>query len=599
MKKVRLSSIGQFVFVLLMIVVTIITFVDNHNSVAPTSLDVVFSGEYKIGDGQWHKITPQSRIPALQGDVTLRGVFEAVTPDGENIGSLREGWSVLFNLDHLGGQMYIGGECVHSFDSENEKIGSFTCGENISAYRITGKESYGIEIILKNPHKFGNSDAVNTFLDSLSIYSPETEKALVSQGNSERTSGYITIFLSLVLFGIALFSTLLHIPYSKTLWQTAATIFFAGGHTVMSAPYISLWSNNTQFNTYSVQLCSFMYMFFTMCIVADTLSVKNKRICGTAIAVTSTAFCALLALSFIDIILPYDVCAYSAPFIAISGIILIVCCITEFKKSSAKRKILIVGEILVPASFVADMAGMAAGLWQDNLVSRIVFVPVFVCALIYALRFIPKSLFAAMREKELQQQLQESRIAIMMSQIQPHFLYNVLNTIYHLCGKDDSTAKTVISNFSDYLRNNLDSLDKKDLIPFSTELNHVKTYLDIEKVRFGDELEIEYDINAKDFFLPVMTIQPLVENAVKHGISKKRGGGKLTVFSAEKPDCYEIIVTDTGKGFDADNYSDNNSHIGINNVKQRLSNACGATLNITSECSIGTTAVVCIPKKEN
>jgi sensor histidine kinase YesM len=204
-----------------------------------------------------------------------------------------------------------------------------------------------------------------------------------------------------------------------------------------------------------------------------------------------------------------------------------------------------------------------------------------------------------MREKELQRQLQESRIAIMMSQIQPHFLYNVLNTIYHLCGKDDNTAKTVISDFSDYLRNNLDSLERKGLVPFSTEHNHVKTYLDIEKIRFGDELEIVYDIKAKDFFLPVMTIQPLVENAVKHGISKKRGGGRLTVSTVEKHDCYEIIVTDTGKGFDVQGYSYEKSHIGINNVRQRLKNTCGGTLNITSEYGKGTTAVVVIPKKEN
>ena len=91
--------------------------------------------------------------------------------------------------------------------------------------------------------------------------------------------------------------------------------------------------------------------------------------------------------------------------------------------------------------------------------------------------------------------MQESRIAIMMSQIQPHFLYNVLNTIYHLCGKDDNTAKTVISDFSDYLRNNLDSLERKGLVPFSTEYNHVKTYLDIEKTKMEFKNKIVLEIN--------------------------------------------------------------------------------------------------------
>lgn len=599
MNKMKISSIGQFIFLALIIVVTIITFVNNHNSVSATPLSVTFNGEYRTDDGQWHKITSESRIPALQGDVTLKGGFEAITPDGENIGSLKNGWIVLFNLDHIGGEIYIGGECVHIFDSENKKIGAFTCGDNVSAYMITGKESDGIEIVLRNPHKFGNGNAVNTFLDSLSLYSNESEKSLSSLGNNERAVGFVIIILSFILYGIALFSTLIHIPYSKILWQTAAVMCFAGSYAVMSAPYISFWSNNTLFNTYSVQLCGFMYIFFVACIIADTMNAKNKKICGIAIASMSTVFCVLLVLSFAEVILPYDVCGYSSPFVVTASIIMIACCGTEFKKTSAMRKAVLAGEILVLAGFIADMAGMAIGLWQKSMVSRIVFVPVFASALIYALRFIPKSILAAIREKELQQELQESRIAIMMSQIQPHFLYNVLNTIYHLCGKDDNTAKTVISDFSDYLRNNLDSLERKGLVPFSTEYNHVKTYLDIEKIRFGDELEILYDIKAKDFFLPVMTIQPLVENTVKHGISKKRGGGKLTVSTVEKHDCYEIIVTDTGKGFDVQGYSYEKNHIGINNVRQRLKNTCGGTLNITSENGKGTTAVVMIPKKEN
>ena len=600
MKKMKISSIGQFVFLALIIVVTIITFVNNHNSVAATPLDVTFTGEYRTDDGQWHKITSESRIPALQGDVTLKGVFEAITPDGENIGSLKNGWIVLFNLDHIGGEIYIGGDCVHIFDSENKKIGSFTCGENVSAYVITGKESDGVEIVLRNPHKFGNGNAVNTFLNSLSLYSNESEKSLFSLGNNERAAGLIIIILSFILCGIALFSTLLHIPYSKILWQTAAVMCFAGSYAVMSVPYISFWINNTLFNTYSVQLFGFMYIFFVSCIIADSMNVKNKKICGTAIASMSAAFCVLLVLSFAGIILPYDVCGYSAPFVAAASVIMIVCCVTEFKKTSAMRKAVLAGEILVLAGIVADMAGMAVGLWQENMVSRIVFVPVFASALIYALRFIPKSILAAIREKELQQELQESRIAIMMSQIQPHFLYNVLNTIYHLCGKDDNTAKTVISDFSDYLRNNLDSLEQKNLVPFSTEHNHLKTYLDIEKIRFGDELEIVYDIKAKDFFLPVMTIQPLVENAVKHGISKKRGGGTLTVSTEEKADCYVITVTDTGIGFDTGFYiNDGKSHVGIENVKQRLKNMCEGTLAVKSEIGVGTKAVVTIPKKES
>ena len=93
-------------------------------------------------------------------------------------------------------------------------------------------------------------------------------------------------------------------------------------------------------------------------------------------------------------------------------------------------------------------------------------------------------------EKELE--LSDSRIKVMVSQIQPHFLYNTLNSIYHLCEKDNRMAQQAISDFSDYLRMNLKSLDHTEPIPFKEELRHVKTYLHLEKMRFEEDLRVEY-----------------------------------------------------------------------------------------------------------
>ena len=108
-----------------------------------------------------------------------------------------------------------------------------------------------------------------------------------------------------------------------------------------------------------------------------------------------------------------------------------------------------------------------------------------------------------------------------------------------------------------------------------------------------------YDIQTDHFFLPVLTVQPLVENAVKHGITKKRGGGVLTLATREEPKSYVVTVTDTGVGFDPAHYMDDGkNHIGIENVRQRLEHMAGGTLKITSTPGSGTTAVIIIPKKE-
>lgn len=202
------------------------------------------------------------------------------------------------------------------------------------------------------------------------------------------------------------------------------------------------------------------------------------------------------------------------------------------------------------------------------------------------------------RLAESERELAESRVSIMLSQLQPHFMYNVLNSIYYLCGSNPAAAQQTIDKFSDYLRNNMDSLEQRELIPFEKEYEHIKTYLDLEKIRFGDTLKIVYDVETTNFKVPPLTVQPLVENAVKHGVTKKRGGGTVTLSTRETKSSYVVTVTDTGKGFDTGSYdNDGRLHVGIKNVRERLKAMTGGSLDITSEKDTGTTAVVYIPKQ--
>lgn len=202
--------------------------------------------------------------------------------------------------------------------------------------------------------------------------------------------------------------------------------------------------------------------------------------------------------------------------------------------------------------------------------------------------------------KEKEKELAENRISIMMSQIQPHFLYNSLNTIYHLCGKDPDMAKKAISNFSDYLRGNLNSLKRKTPIPFTEELKHIKIYLSLEKMRFAEGLVINYDISAKDFMLPALSVQPLVENAVKYGAGESKHQTTVMISTKEYKHYFEIKVEDDGVGFDpAVPYTDDKTHIGIENVKNRLWTMCQATLTIDSVPGKGTKAVIRLPREEN
>jgi len=191
----------------------------------------------------------------------------------------------------------------------------------------------------------------------------------------------------------------------------------------------------------------------------------------------------------------------------------------------------------------------------------------------------------------------EQRIKIMMSQIQPHFLYNTLSSIQALCLSDPEKAFDVTERFGTYLRQNIDSLDQPQLIPFEKELEHTRVYSEIEMIRFPS-IRIEYDTQFTDFSLPALTVQPLVENAIRHGI---RGveNGVVRVSSKKTGGCREITIADNGKGFDvqaAENAS--GTHIGIRNVKERIEEMCGGTLTVESITGAGTTITIRIPSNK-
>lgn len=195
-------------------------------------------------------------------------------------------------------------------------------------------------------------------------------------------------------------------------------------------------------------------------------------------------------------------------------------------------------------------------------------------------------------------ELAEMRQAIMLSQIQPHFLYNTLTSIAQLCEVDPKQAKITTIEFSDYLRENMNSLNKKEPVDFETELNHTKNYLAIEKTRFAELLNVEFDIRSTDFKVPVLSLQPIVENAVRHGLGMKENGGTIRISSEAYDDHYEVIVKDDGVGFKKDEVqNDHKKHIGIKNVQDRLKDMCNGTLEINSVINQGTEVIMKIPKK--
>lgn len=199
--------------------------------------------------------------------------------------------------------------------------------------------------------------------------------------------------------------------------------------------------------------------------------------------------------------------------------------------------------------------------------------------------------------EEKDTRIEELQTSIALSQIKPHFLYNSLNTIYVLCGKDLYKGRQAISDLSDYLRSNIGSIDSRLPIPFEKEMEHVKKYLALEELRFPDEFTVSYVTPVTGFSLPALTIQPLVENAVRHGVVQRGEGGIILISTRETDTHYIVSISDNGPGFDPESViSDSGEHIGIRNVRERLARLSGGELEIRSTTGYGTEAIIRIPK---
>ena len=201
--------------------------------------------------------------------------------------------------------------------------------------------------------------------------------------------------------------------------------------------------------------------------------------------------------------------------------------------------------------------------------------------------------------KELE--LKEFRIRAMINEIRPHFIHNTLTSIYILCGEDPEKAQKIIADFTTYLHANFSAISATEPTAFEKELEHVKAYLAVESALYEDRLTIEYDLRYTDFRLPPLTLQPIVENAVKYTVGIGQPQAHITISTCNENGNTLISVTDNGKGFNPPPSSpkdDGEVHVGLSNVRDRLEMMCGGTLEISSGPEGGTVVRICIPSEE-
>ncbi|MBO7178085.1 MAG: histidine kinase, partial [Clostridia bacterium] len=460
--KSRIFTIGIVCLLVFVCIFIGKSFSAEGESVSAGLPDCSFQGQYKIGDGEWQDIEPGKHISATKGDVTLKGFFKLHNPEtGEILTNVSKGTVLHLYINHVNITISIPNQRDFKSSFELDQLGDIACGQVWQKFVFTGNVDDEVSILIHNPHAFGNESAIDDFLSNVGLYAEGyTEEILAKEADAETTMGIAIFCCALVILGIALFSKQIRIGMDKAFLIIGGILLSAGIYFLFSPQITATNSFPLIVNTNVREISKLLYFFFTMCMFTLTVEKEiTKKICYglTAINGLSIFVCGIIGL------LPntkfYDTILYWAILTMVEYLALAVCVLINFKKTSLVKCLSSLSIVLMVVALYLDFFALLFGWWEE-VVSQIVFLLTFLVVLIISIRVITKNIKQSYRARELEMErqalkveLEERKIDIMLSQIQPHFLYNTLNTIYHLCDVDVDRAKTAIDYFADYLRN--------------------------------------------------------------------------------------------------------------------------------------------------
>ncbi len=609
MKAKNEKQILTFAAVVLFFVLACALLIDGviNNSQAEWAIipDLRLVGEYRIADGEWQPITEGEHIPATKGDVQLRGMLEICDrATKEGYGAIQEGTLMSFTFNHINLVVTDNEQITLVCDTENPVLGEDACGNTSMVVEYRGEDGY-FEATIRNYHQFGNETAVDEFLSTMKLYASDySEKIALRSGQLDRVVAIVIIIAAFIVTGLALFSYLLHNSFFKKYLFCGLMILAAGLFFLFTSRAFFFWYDKIIVNTMMTGLSAMIYVLFACMLIKEIFSENAKKPAELIALLYSIFISVLIAVSLFSKLYFYDMLGAWAIGTAVVAISFIVLSILSIKKAQRKQRIQLISVAIGFALLIADIAAVDFGLWQTGLLSKIFFLIVFVMSAVVFLHIVPKNIKTAAKAEQLENEkikldaeLAQSRISTLISQIHPHFIYNTLGSIEQLCELDPPKAAKLVNNFSKYLRGNFSELDSPKCIRVSKELEHTEYYISIEKVRFPD-IEFITKMSCNNFSIPALTIQPIVENAVKHGILKREQGGTVKVSIYETDSSYFVSVQDNGVGFDVAELEKTN-HIGLRNIRSRLEAMCDGILHIESIIGVGTKITIEIPKEGN
>lgn len=587
MKKTKCNIILYIVMFLCAGMITFLACRQSNQAVRSMPLPLSFEGEFSQNGGEWKPLSKETEFSSYEGDLVLRGRFDV---------ELLEMASINCHLEHIGISVYINGENV--YESSFEMYPDM-CGNGWGTWIIPeGAADKEIEIHLHNPHSYGNPDAYNEFLNSLYTGNEIVVAEYIKKYNSPyRIVGIFIIVTSIALLGTAIGYILLRLPNSTFMLKLGIMSILMGVYIFLDTKDIFFVNDRIVFNTYICQLSvMFAAWILGMCII-DLLKEKRKRVAEVVVYIHAFSNLVLMAIVFSGVMGIYDTGMYWAIAQGIVSLLLLVLCIMEIKEHGIKKQMLLISGMILLAILAVELLNAYVGWWQNGICIKFVYVLLFVVWIVNAVYTIAKHHQASIKAEKLKEELKSRRVVLAMSQIKTHFIFNVLNAISGLCESDPQKADKTLDTFARYLRNNINVMNDDELEDFTSTLKNLEDYIELQQVRFGNKVQFEKNIEAEDFKIPSLILQPVVENSIKHGLLHKKQGGTVRLHTWTENGNNRIEISDDGVGFDTESTPREGS-VGMKNVRFRLQHMVNGTMDIKSIPGEGTTVTITIPFTE-
>lgn len=561
---------------------------DRIRRTEPQLETVHLHGSYSVNGSGEQVLTQETQFGVSDyNTVVIRGHFTKEIPKNKQL---------LLRLSNVSVALKVNGSMLYT---NRLKEGSIprSAGNTWAAVTSPGISAEdNVEFVISNIYKNGNPKTFSQTLDSMYIgYESDLGRLLLKKNVSSVLFGFLAIPIGILMF----FSGIVIRRMNRRRVLYLALFSISMGLWILLDPnYISFFVDSPLTLSAAEQIFQFLQL---ISITGFVYTMTGKRMGAVVWSIhwlTVLLFAAATFCRFLKLADYYD---FTGTFVVLTCIVcitmMLVLAVEAVSGNRYARKTLLSIFPLGIASLTEQLI-YSLGYYYSGYFTQVGFILFLVIQAVYTVQEIKAVFYRLEQAQQMETELVQSRISTMLSQIQPHFLYNALEAIGDLCILSPARAEQAITGFSRFLRGNMNALRNDELIPFEQELEHTRYYLELERLRFGERLRTVFCLGTMEFKLPCLTLQPVVENAVRHGISKRREGGTIMIAASETEAGYLVKVIDDGVGFDTDSEGeDGGTHIGLANVKARLRAQCRGSLTIESIPGEGTTVKIMIPKE--